>query len=118
MASLSYNIEIEMNSATDIKIRQLIKDKLGKDEWQITDDANFRDDLEVDSLDFTELIVSIEKEFNISIPDEAFEKLKTVGALIKYVEKLIDPFDTTHAAKARPAKVADHEPELEEQETF
>lgn len=99
-----------MNSAIEIKIRQLIKDKLGKDESQITDEAAFRDDLEVDSLDFTELIVGIEKEFKISISDEVYDRLKTVGALNAYVARLADPSGITHAEAKAPAL------ELEEQE--
>ena len=74
----------------EIKICQLIKDKLGKDVSLIKDDASFRDDLEVDSLDFIELIQAVEKEFNISISDDTYEKL-TTGALNAYVAKNADP---------------------------
>lgn len=103
-----------MNSAIEIKIRQLIKDKLGKDESQITGEASFRDDLEVDSLDFTELIVSIEKEFKISIPDDVFEKLKNVGELNKHVAKLVNPYGAIQSKAMK--KMA--EPELEEQDAL
>jgi len=104
-----------MNSAIDIKIRQLIKDKLGKDESQIIDEASFRDDLEVDSLDFTELIVGVEKEFKIAIPDDMYERLKTVGALKILVAKLVDPAGAAHA-KVVNTKVTENE--LEEQEAL
>jgi acyl carrier protein len=73
-----------------IKICQLIKDKLGKDVGNANSEASFRDDLEVDSLDFIELIREVEKKFNIAIPDEAYDKLKTVGALTAYVTKYAD----------------------------
>jgi len=99
-----------MNSAIEIKIRQLIIDKLGKDESQITDEASFRDDLEVDSLDFTELIVGIEKEFKIAIPDDVYDRLKTVGALNALVAKLVNP------SVATPVKTKTAVEELEEQE--
>lgn len=112
----NYNFEQQMSNATDIKIRQLIKDKLGKDESQITNDATFSDDLEVDSLDFTELIVSIEKEFKIAIADDMYEKLKTVGALVAYVDKLVDPYGA--AEKNTPAKKPEPQPEPEEQEAL
>jgi acyl carrier protein len=74
----------------EIKIGQLIKDKLGKDVSAFSHDASFRDDLEVDSLDYIELIREMEKEFRMAIPDEAFEKLKTVGNLCAYVTKHAD----------------------------
>jgi acyl carrier protein len=72
-----------------IKIHRFIEDKLGIEESAIKDSASFYDDLEVDSLDFCELIVDIEKEFNIQIPDDAYEKLKTVGLLVNYVARTI-----------------------------
>ena len=75
----------------EIKVRQLIKDKLGKDEKQITNEATFRDDLEVDSLDFFELVTEVEKAYDITIPEDIFDRLRTVGALTTYVTKLVDP---------------------------
>ena len=78
-----------MNDIT-LKIHQFIKDKLDVDESAITNSASFYDDLDVDSLDFCELIVDIEKEFEISIPDDMYEKFKTVGALVNYVAKKAD----------------------------
>ena len=78
-----------MNDIT-LKIHRFIKDKLGVDESAITNSASFYDELEVDSLDFCELIVDIEKEFDISIPDDMYERLKTVGALVNYVTKNVD----------------------------
>jgi acyl carrier protein len=69
----------------NVKIHQFIKDKLGVDESAITSSASFYDDLEVDSLDFCELIVDIEREFGIGIPDDKYERLKTVGSLVNYV---------------------------------
>ncbi|MGZ3767817.1 MAG: acyl carrier protein [Mucilaginibacter sp.] len=74
----------------NLKIHQVIKDKLDVEESAITNSASFYDDLDVDSLDFCELIVDIEKEFEISIPDNMYEKFKTVGALVNYVAKIAD----------------------------
>lgn len=73
----------------NIKIHQFIKDKLGVEESAITNNASFYDDLDVDSLDFCELIVDIEKEFNITIPDEMYEKFKTVGLLANHVSRQV-----------------------------
>ncbi len=120
MASVSLYLCIEiMNSEIEIKIRRLIKDKLGNDESQITEDATFKDDLEVDSLDFTELIVSIEKEFKIAIPDDVYDKLNTVGALNRHVTKLVDPYglNDSKAVKATRSE-PEPEPEFEEQDTL
>ena len=73
-----------------LNITQFIKDKLGVDESAMKNNASFYDDLEVDSLDFCELIVDIEREFEITIPDDVYGKFKTVGALVNYVAKKID----------------------------
>lgn len=71
----------------NLKIHQFIKDRLGIDESAITSSASFYDDLNVDSLDFCELIVDIEKEFDMAIPDDMYEKFTTVGSLVNYVSK-------------------------------
>ena len=75
-----------MNDIT-LKIYQFIEDKLGVERTAIKDSASFYNDLNVDSLDFCELIVDVEKEFNIQIPDDVFDKLKTVGSLVNYVTR-------------------------------
>ena len=69
------------------KIYQIIVDNFAVNEFDITDDANFYTDLGVDSLDFCELMVDIERAFNIVIEDDQYEKLKTVDLLIKFVEQ-------------------------------
>lgn len=78
-----------MNELTQ-KIYQFIQDKLGVKPSAIHDGASFYDDLEVDSLDFCELVAGIEHSFNITIPDEQAERLKTVGALIGFVHKQLN----------------------------
>jgi len=75
-----------MNDIT-LKIYQFIEDKLGVERSAIKNSASFYNDLNVDSLDFCELIVDVEKEFGIQIPDDIFDKLKTVGSLVSYVAK-------------------------------
>ncbi|MCK4330013.1 acyl carrier protein [candidate division WOR-3 bacterium] len=67
-------------------IKQIIVEKLGVDEKQITDEASFTDDLGADSLDTVELIMALEEKFEIEIPNEDAEKLTTVGKAVKYLE--------------------------------
>ena len=67
------------------KVNGIIVDKLGVDTAEVTNDASFANDLGADSLDTVELIMEFEKEFNISIPDEAAEKIVTVGNAIDYL---------------------------------
>jgi acyl carrier protein len=69
------------------KVKSIIVDKLGVELSEVTPEASFANDLGADSLDTVELIMEFEKEFNISIPDEAAEKIVTVGDAIKYLEE-------------------------------
>ncbi|MBE3093147.1 MAG: acyl carrier protein [Chloroflexi bacterium] len=69
------------------KIKKIIVDQLGVDESKITEDSSFVDDLGADSLDIVELIMAFEEEFDIEIPDEDAEKIKTVGDTVKYLSK-------------------------------
>lgn len=68
------------------KVIAIVVDKLGVDESQVTPEANFTSDLGADSLDTVELIMELEKEFNISIPDDQAEKIATVGDAIAYIK--------------------------------
>ncbi len=68
------------------KVRDLIVAKLGVDEAEVVNEASFTNDLGADSLDTVELIMELEKEFNITIPDEAAEKIQKVGEAIAYIE--------------------------------
>ena len=68
------------------KIKEIIIDKLGIEESEITDSASFTNDLGADSIDTVELIMEFEKEFNVSIPDEDAEKIATVGDAISYLK--------------------------------
>lgn len=68
------------------KVKAIIVDKLGVDENDVTPEANFANDLGADSLDTVELIMELEKEFDIQIPDEEAEKIATVGDAIAFIE--------------------------------
>jgi acyl carrier protein len=67
------------------KVKSIIVEKLGVDEADVTDSANFTNDLGADSLDTVELIMEFEKEFDLSIPDEDAENIATVGDAVKYL---------------------------------
>ena len=71
---------------TELKVKQIICDQLGVDESEVERDASFVETLNADSLDIVELIMAFEEEFNIEIPDDEAEKIKTVDDAIKYVE--------------------------------
>ncbi len=71
------------------KVKAIIVDKLGVDESEVTNDASFTNDLGADSLDTVELIMELEKEFDIQIPDDEAEGIATVGDAIKFVEAAI-----------------------------
>ena len=68
------------------KVKEIIVEKLGVDEAEITPEANFTKDLGADSLDTVELIMEFEKAFDIQIPEEETQKIATVGDAIKYIE--------------------------------
>ena len=68
------------------KVKAIIVDKLGVDESEVTNEANFINDLGADSLDTVELIMEFEKEFNIQIPDDKAEAIATVGNAVSFIE--------------------------------
>ena len=68
------------------KVKEIIVEKLGVDEAEITPEANFTKDLGAHSLDTVELIMDFEKAFEITIPEEEAQKIATVGDAIKYIE--------------------------------
>lgn len=68
------------------RVKAIVVDKLGVDPASVTEEAEFIKDLGADSLDTVELIMDLEKEFNVTIPDEEAEKIKTVGDAVAYVE--------------------------------
>ena len=68
------------------RVKQIIVDQLGIDENEIAMESSFIDDLGADSLDIVELIMALEEEFNIEIPDEEAEKISTVGDIVEYIK--------------------------------
>jgi acyl carrier protein len=73
----------------EAKVKEIIIDKLGVEDSQITPEASFTNDLGADSLDIVELVMGFESEFDISIPDEDAEKIGTVGDAIKFLKEKI-----------------------------
>ena len=69
------------------KIQEITADRLGVDEIDVTPDASFREDLEADSLDLVELIMELEEQFGMEIPDEEAEKITTVEEAVDYVQE-------------------------------
>lgn len=74
-----------MSQDIESKVKSIIVDKLGVDESEVTNEANFTNDLGADSLDTVELIMEFEKEFDLSIPDEDAENIATVGDAVTYL---------------------------------
>jgi len=69
------------------KVKQIIAEQLGVEEAEVTPSASFVDDLGADSLDTVELVMALEENFDIEIPDDAAEKIRTVQDAIDYIEK-------------------------------
>jgi len=69
----------------EARVKKVIADKLGVDEASVKNEASFIDDLGADSLDTVELVMALEEEFNVQIPDEDAEKITTVQQAIDYV---------------------------------
>ncbi len=72
--------------ALEEKVKEIIVDQLGVDADEVTPEASFIEDLGADSLDTVELVMALEEEFNMEIPDEEAEKIKTVGDAIDYIK--------------------------------
>jgi acyl carrier protein len=71
------------------KVKEIVVNKLGVDEAQVTPEASFINDLGADSLDTVELVMEFEKAFNIQIPDEDAEKISTVADAINYLKSKV-----------------------------
>ena len=77
----------ETTSTTFDKVKKIIVEQLGVDEAEVTPEASITDDLGADSLDQVELVMAFETEFNIDIPDEEAEKIKTVGDAVTKIDE-------------------------------
>ena len=68
------------------KIRDLIVEEVGVDADQVTMEASFKDDLNIDSLDLFEMVMALEEEFDVEIPSEDLENMNTVGDIVTYIQ--------------------------------
>ena len=75
---------IEMS--VEQKVKEIIVDQLGVEESQVTDNAKFVEDLGADSLDTVELVMALEEEFGLEIPDTEAEKIRSVGDAVNYIK--------------------------------
>lgn len=73
---------------TEKKVKEILSKQLNVDVAKITENTNIATDLGADSLDLVEILMSLEDEFSISIPDEAIPEIKTVGDLVNYIDKV------------------------------
>lgn len=76
-----------INMAITDKVKAIIIEQLGVDEQDVKIDSSFVDDLGADSLDIVELVMALEEEFELEIPDEDAEKIRTVGEAVKYIQE-------------------------------
>ena len=74
-------------ASVDEKVKQIVTEQLGVDQGEVTNSASFVDDLGADSLDRVELVMAFEEAFDIEIPDEDAEKIRTVQDAIDYIAK-------------------------------
>ena len=72
---------------TEQKVKEILAKQLGVDQGKINENTNIATDLGADSLDLVEILMSLEEEFSISIPDEAIPTIKTVGDLVAFIDK-------------------------------
>ena len=73
-------------SETADRVKKIVVEHLGVEAEKVTEEASFIDDLGADSLDTVELVMAFEEEFGVEIPDDAAEKIQTVGDAIKFIE--------------------------------
>ena len=71
------------------RVKEIVAEQLGVEEAQVVPEASFMDDLGADSLDTVELVMALEEEFDIEIPDEDAEKMTSVGEAVKYIEQKV-----------------------------
>lgn len=76
--------------ATEQRLKDIVIDRLGVEESEVSRDANFAEDLDADSLDIAFLVMDAEKEFGISIPDADAEKIRTFGEAVDYINQFPD----------------------------
>lgn len=72
------------------RVKKIVVEQLGVDEEQVTPNASFTDDLGADSLDIVELVMALEQEFNLEIPDEDAEKISNIQDAVQYIQEHLD----------------------------
>lgn len=72
------------------KIKAILVDQLDADEDAVTMSASIADDLGADSLDIADIVMSIEEEFDVEVPDEVLQNVKVVGDIVKYIEENVE----------------------------
>lgn len=97
-------------ASVEQKVKEIIVEQLGVDPEQVTNEASFVDDLGADSLDTVELVMALEEEFSLEIPDEEAEKIATVGDAVTYIEKGLAKGD------AEPSAEGDEDEDEEKEE--
>jgi acyl carrier protein len=85
--TIPYSFPEGVMSDLEEKVKDIIVEELGVEREKLTNDASFMEDLGADSLDTVELVMAFEKEFDVDIPDEEAEKLRTVGDALKYLHE-------------------------------
>ncbi len=78
-------------AALEDKIKEIIIEQLGVSAQEVVPEASFIDDLGADSLDIVELVMAMEEEFDIEIPDEKAEQIQTIGQAIDYLRTILEP---------------------------
>jgi acyl carrier protein len=84
------NEEIETVASVMERVTDIVAEQLGVDKEKITSETSFVNDLGADSLDTVELVMELEEEFDINIPDDAAEKIQTVGQAVEYIEASVN----------------------------
>ncbi len=81
--------EARKTASVDERVKKIIAEQLGVEEDEVTPEASFVEDLGADSLDTVELVMALEEEFEIEIPDEDAEKILTVGKALEYIKEKV-----------------------------
>jgi acyl carrier protein len=85
-AEFKPNLKEESSMSVEERVKRIVIDQLGVEEGQVTKEAKFVEDLGADSLDTVELVMALEEEFKLEIPDDEAEKISTVGQAAEYIE--------------------------------
>jgi acyl carrier protein len=79
----------EMGETVSAKVREIVASQLGVEQSEVTPEASILDDLGADSLDVVELVMALEEEFDLEVPDEDVETLRTIGDVARYITERV-----------------------------